>query len=89
MSILLLIDFLPNHERSEPGLNSFQRGWWKLKRRWEEDPEFFIGCVVVGLTAGAMFLTAGAKYKDARTRAKSANIHDREVARRERMTYRR
>lgn len=69
-------------------MNSFQRGWWKLKRKWEDDPEFFIGCVVVGLTAGAMFITASAKYKDARTRARSQNTWDREVSRRERMSYR-
>lgn len=73
---------------------SFKRGWWKLKRHWEEDPEFIIGVMIVSTVATGMLLQGAAKYKDARTRAKlaavqekSVDIYDREVARRERKLY--
>lgn len=57
-----------------------QNAWDKLKKKWDEDP-------LQVLVVGALVATAAAKLIDAQANARSRHTWDREVARRERMSY--
>jgi hypothetical protein len=57
-----------------------QNAWDRLKKKWDEDP-------LQVLLVGALVATAAAKLIDSTTNARSRRTWDREVARRERMSY--
>lgn len=58
-----------------------QNAWDKLKKKWDEDP-------MQVLVVGALVATAAAKLLEASTARANSRSWNREVARRERMSYR-
>lgn len=63
------------------------RGFNRLKQRWEENPEQMIALGIAGLTASALFINAVANARGRSTWRKEVNRRDRLTPRYGRYPY--